>query len=88
MKEKISLVLSWWAFLHAVVIAIALADWQMGSQALGNFIADIYLDPFSSFSEEPFVLNLPLVIWAALYVFTGSPRFLPWRKPLQTAKEG
>tara|TARA_B100001059_G_C17664188_1_gene491034 strand:+ start:498 stop:764 length:267 start_codon:yes stop_codon:yes gene_type:complete len=88
MREKISLVLSWWACLHVASIAIAVADWQIGSRAIGNLIADMYLDPFSSFSEEPIVLNLPLIIWAALYVFTGSPRFLPWRKPSHTAKEG
>ena len=88
MKGTLTLALSWWAFLHIALIAIAVADWQIGSRAIGNFISDIYLDPFSSFSEEPVILNLPLIIWVALYVFTGSPRLLPWRKPSQTAKEG
>ena len=88
MREKISLVLSWWAFLHVASIAIAVADWQIGSRAIGNLIADMYLDPLSSLSEEPIALNLPLIIWAVLYVFAGSPRFPTWCKPSHTAKEG
>ena len=88
MKDKLALVLSWWAFLHVASIAIAVADWQIGSGAIGNFLEATYFDFFLHFLEDAFFFNLPLIIWVALYVFTGSPRLLPWRKPSQTAKEG
>ena len=88
MKGTLTLALSWWAFLHIALIAIAVADWQIGSRAIGNFIEATYFDFFLLFFEDALFLNLSLIIWVALYVFTGSPRLLPWRKPSPAAKEG
>ena len=58
MKDKLALVLSWWVFLDvaSIAIAIAVADWQIGSGAIGNFIEATYFDFFLLFLEDAFFL--------------------------------
>ena len=88
MKEKIALVLSWWAFIHIIFVAVMFTSYHFDVTAISNFLYGIYFEVLPYVVEDEFVFNLPLLIWVALYVFTGSPRLLPWRKPSKTAKEG
>lgn len=88
MKEKLALALSWWAFMHIVFVAALFASSRFGVTVISNFLYGIYFEAVPYVVEDEFVFNLPLLIWVALYVFTGSPRLLPWRKPSHAAKEG
>ena len=88
MRGKLALALSWWAFLHVVFLVALIASSRFDVTAISNFLYGIYFEVVPYVAEDELVFNLPLLIWVALYVFTGSPRLLPWRKPSPAAKEG
>ena len=76
MKERMILLLSWVAFLWALAaLGIAFDDkYFIRGLKIGRLIADT-------------ALYVPAVIWAGLWVGTGSPRFLPWQRPQQAEEE-
>ena len=81
MKERLTLAFSWWAFLHTVALAVAFADWEFGSKTIGPVLEDNYLEIFQFLPEkEAFVFGFSPAIWLVLWIVTGSPRILPWKR--------
>ena len=69
MKDRMILLLSWVAFLWGLAaLGIAFDDkYFIGGLAIERLITDT-------------AIYVPVVIWAGLWVVTGNPRILPWRK--------
>lgn len=82
MKERFVLAVSWWVFLHAAVLylvfaAVALFDWSPGDGVV-NDLLDGYYDGL--WQSLPMAFGFPVAAWVVLWIVTGSPRILPWRK--------
>ena len=87
-RAQMTIVLSWWAFLHALLICIGLLN------ALGGKVRDVswiepYFEPFASVGITFFGVAYGAVIvgfgfspaiWLLLYFWHGSPLIFPWRK--------
>ena len=77
MKDRLLNVLAWgvwvWAIVFAVGITIAYVSEQLfdGRQLNGLLAAYLIL----VFSVAPILAQ-----WVLFYIFTGSPRFLPWQR--------
>ena len=82
MKERFFNVLAWTAFSYALVLYGSLLYYAL-SHPKGVSFAFTWL-----VLEEVLILTTPAIVPALLYIWTGSPRILPWRKPSQTAEEG
>ena len=67
-KDRMILLLSWVAFLWGLAaLGIAFDDkYFIGGLDIERLITDT-------------AIYVPAVIWAGLWVITGSPRILPWR---------
>ncbi len=87
MKERLTLAVSWWCFVHASLLGLA------ALLTAANFLgADINeamsaLEPlelyFHLFPTDALIFGVPFIGWIGLWIVTGSPRILPWRKPEQ-----
>ena len=83
MKERLTLLLSWFAFAHTAAIAgsllliivLGLEPSGLVNTTLENY-ADIFRDLFGS---ENVVFVAPPAIWLGLWLTTGKPRILPWK---------
>ena len=86
MKERLALVLSWYAFAHVALIAISYVfeqvlhlrrgDWGLFGDALYS-----YFRFYERTLDMPFQLILVVspAIWVGLWITTGKSRFLPWK---------
>lgn len=84
MKERLANVLAWWAFVHALIIALAIAT-AGGKKTELEHAMDYYFDVF--LDSPTLLLAFAPVTWMALYVLTGNPRILPWKRPEQVEEE-
>lgn len=90
MKERLSNVLAWFAFLHASLLVslfllFVFTELLFGYEVPNNeplaSVINFYWDIVSLGGVfEMGVLLWPPLIWIALYVMNGKPRFLPWAK--------
>lgn len=80
MKERFLLAMSWWAFVHAALVASVFVGFAFGTDVMGDFVKDGYARPLAGGNWEQFALIFSPVVWAVLWIVTGSPRILPWRK--------
>ena len=86
MKERLTLLLSWYAFAHAAVAATAvLLIIVLGLEPSGlvntmlESYTDIFRDLFGRDYDEAVFFLLTPAIWLGLWLTTGKPRFLPWK---------
>jgi hypothetical protein len=79
--NRLAVILSWWALVHAVLLIIGLTD-EMNSSLpiptseVGRFISDyasIYQNEFIYYGFAP-------TVWVLLYLVTGRVAILPWRR--------
>ena len=77
MKERLSNVLAWFAFLHALICVVGMATLN-DNQLLKPI--DVYFELVGLGYVEIGVLAYSPLIWISLYVLDGKPRFLPWTK--------
>ena len=76
-KDRAILAVSWYAFAHAVLIAIAVALALLGDEGLVEAIKPyVRMTPLA---PDVFAFGLSPAIWGVLWLLTGKPRFLPWR---------
>lgn len=82
--DRFKLLASWVAFINAAIVAYALVmqtmisvSWIERSEVFGNELLQAYFDMVGG---DTGVLLISPVIWGVLWVTTGSPRFLPWKK--------
>ena len=77
MKERLSNVLAWFAFLHGLVCVVGMA-----TLTDGFLIAPlrVYFELAGLGYFELAILAYSPLIWILLYVLDGKPRFLPWVK--------
>ena len=87
-RAQMTIVLSWWAFLHALLICTGLLN------ALGGKVRDVswiepYFEPFANVGITFFGVAYGAVIvgfgfspaiWLLLYFWHGNPLIFPWRK--------
>jgi hypothetical protein len=79
MKKRLSIVLSWWAFLHLMLIALTLILLEVVGVPQHDFpwFFEFYFDRVLR-GERVIIFGLPIVVWIALWSLTGKPRVLPW----------
>lgn len=87
MKERLTFVVSWYAFLHVVIILLAVIllspmgmslDWvffQKFMSVCGGAFKALVGDELRNYV----ILGLSPAIWVGMWFTTGKPRFLPWR---------
>ena len=80
MKYGLATVLAWWAFLHATAVISGLIAHETGLRRGHVPLVDDYLNAVSAFSGAWLVMGLAPAIWVTLFIWTGSPRILPWRQ--------
>ena len=80
MKYRLATVLAWWAFLHTAAFVGRLVAHETGLRARHVPVVDDYLNAVNAFSGAWLVGGLPPAIWVTLFIWTGNPRFLPWKK--------
>ena len=83
MKDRVTIVLSWIAFAHALIVLAGVLDGMYNSlpiptSEVGRFYRDYLSTVFAG--EEVIAYAVSPAIWLLSYVVTGSPRILPWRK--------
>ena len=81
LRERLSNVLAWFAFLHGAICLCVLGlgmNLPLPLSVEGFVLA--YIDLVGADVIEAGILLYTPVIWAFLYVFTGKPRVLPWVK--------
>ena len=91
MKERLTLAVSWWCLVHAWLLGLAVlmtaaelvgADINEAMSALAPI--EFYFDLFPA---DALTIGFPFIGWIGLWMVTGSPRILPWRKPEQAEDE-
>tara|TARA_B100001063_G_scaffold241369_1_gene268131 strand:+ start:1058 stop:1333 length:276 start_codon:yes stop_codon:yes gene_type:complete len=91
MKERLTLAVSWWCFVHASLLGLAAlltaanflgADINEAMSALAPI--EFYFDLFPA---DALIFGFPFIGWIGLWIVTGSPRILPWRKPEQAGDQ-
>ena len=73
MKERFVLAVSWATFAWALFVCVNLV-----ASVLRDGIGD--LERIASNDEFLTLIAISPAVWAALWIVTGSPRILPWRK--------
>ena len=92
MKERLTLTLAWYAFLHAAIIVsfflVAIVLTALGVDGTGRVGSVIeasaawYPKAYSAIFGEltaQAMLGASPAIWLGLWITTGRPRTLPWR---------
>ena len=83
MKDRVFIVLSWIAFVHALIVLTSVLDGMNNSLPIPTSeVARFYRDYLSTVfaGEEIIAYAASPVIWLLSYVVTGEPRILPWKK--------
>ena len=81
MKERFLLAVSWWAFLHFAVYVLAVAADILGGLELGGVWEDLLRGYYLGLWQTiEIAIGFPFAVWVVLWIGTGSPRILPWRK--------
>ena len=80
MKERLVLVLSWFFFAHASIVALVIATSIVG---IGPGDLGLVGDAIESYGflfrgDDWLLFCLPIIGWIGLWIVTGSPRILPW----------
>lgn len=80
MKTIFAILLSWWAFLHAarIILVLLLGAFGIAEPAWSQSFTEVYSDLF--LNNKMLFLSFSPAIWLLLWMTTGSPRILPWRK--------
>ena len=81
MKERFLLTVSWLAFANGVTISVigVLVALDIQPEQIG--LAGEVLEGYADFMDSPVTaIGLSVAIWLVLWIVTGSPRFLPWRR--------
>ena len=82
MKERFLLAVSWLAFANAaflgLVLSLAVLGIKGGDLPLLDSMASVYEDLM--LNSLTLAVGLSPSIWLVLWIVTGSPRILPWRK--------
>ena len=79
--NRFAVILSWWAFIHVVLIIIGIAD-EMNSSLpiptseVGRFIRDYSV----LYQHEIIYYGFSPALWVLLYLVTGRVALLPWRR--------
>ena len=79
--NRFAVILSWWAFIHVVLIIIGIAD-EMNSSLpiptseVGRFIRDYA----ALYQHEIIYYGFSPALWVLLYLVTGRVALLPWRR--------
>lgn len=71
-KKGVVTALSWWAFLHACLLALSVVMFEIG--VLSSF------GRLETFMQDYFLFAVSPAIWVVLYIQTGSARILPWNQ--------
>ena len=83
MKDRVFIVLSWFAFVHAVIVLAGVLDGMnnflpIPSSKVGRFYSDYLSILFTG--VEIIAYAMSPTIWLLSYVITGAPRILPWKR--------
>ena len=81
LKNRLSGLLAWWAFLHAGLLLDLTILWALGITPSTFIWFGAFVDVYSNFFAMNGVLFLCFApaVWITLWLLTGRSRILPWR---------
>lgn len=79
MKERLSNVLAWFAFIHGGFCVMGVGMALLNDKRMPDFF-DFYFELVGFEVLEVGVLLYSPLVWVLLYVINGNPRFFPWVK--------
>jgi hypothetical protein len=93
LKEKLAMVLSWWAFMHLVwiltlpvhLVLFSKSGMFESAPSLYERVITVYAD-FLELGPGPdwlWYVTLPPFLWLSLWAMTGSVRFFPWKNAVR-----
>ena len=88
MKERFLLAVSWWCLVHAFLLVSVLYWEAIGARRSDlGLLGELMKGYFNLFPVPALAVGFPFIGWLVLWIVTGSPRILPWRKVEQDDEE-
>ena len=79
--NRLAVILSWWALVHAVVLIIGLADEMNSSLPIPTSEVGRLISDYASLYQNEFIYyGFAPTVWVLLYLVTGRVAILPWRR--------
>ena len=80
-KNRVAVVLAWWAFIHVVLIIIGIADEMNSSLPIPTSEVGRFIRDYSAlYQHEIIYYGFSPALWVVLYLVTGRVALLPWRR--------
>ena len=79
--NRLAVILSWWAFIHVVLIIIGVADEMNSSLPIPTSEVARFIRDYSAlYQHEIIYYGFAPALWVVLYLVTGRVAVLPWRR--------
>ena len=79
--NRFAVILSWWAFIHVVLIIIGIADEMNSSLPIPTSEVGRFIRDYSAlYQHEIIYYGFSPALWVLLYLVTGRVALLPWRR--------
>ena len=79
--NRFAVILSWWAFIHVVLIIIGIADEMNSSLPIPTSEVGRFIRDYSAlYQHEIIYYGFSPALWVVLYLVTGRVALLPWRR--------
>ena len=79
--NRLAVILSWWAFVHALLLTIGLADKVNSSLPIPTSEVGRFLSDYASLNQNNIICyGFAPAVWVLLYLVTGRVAILPWRR--------
>ena len=79
--NRLAVILSWWAFIHVVLIVIGIADEMNSSLPISTSeIGRLIRDYSVLYQHEMIYYGFSPAVWVVVYLVSGRIAVLPWRR--------
>lgn len=79
--NRLAVILSWWAFIHVVLIIVGIADEMNSSLPIPTSEVGRFIRDYSAlYQHEIIYYGFSPALWVVLYLVTGRVALLPWRR--------
>ena len=79
--NRLAVILSWWTFIHVVLIIVGIADEMNSSLPIPTSEVGRFIRDYSAlYQHEIIYYGFSPALWVVLYLVTGRVALLPWRR--------
>ena len=79
--NRLAVILSWWAFIHVVLIIVGIADEMNSSLPIPTSEVGRFIRDYSAlYQHEIIYYGFSPALWVVLYLVTGRVALLPCRR--------